>query len=154
MKMKVLTESGASADEIAGTSAQMDELKAQYAIDKRKIAELTEKIHGAEEKVSLFESRIEEVRAEARGNMASMMHQVSKSSKRVADYTARIGALDVTKKNLSYRVGAFLSRNADSDDPDVKPALKKYKNILSKIAQLRRSIRYHRILAGRDEDGA
>jgi hypothetical protein len=80
-----------------------------------------------------------------------MMNKVSKSSKLVADYTARIGSMETTKHSLCFKIGGFLSANSRSTDPDLKPVIKKYRNILSKIAELRVSIHRHRLLAGRDE---
>lgn len=153
LKLKVLTETGGDPDEIASVRAAMDELKTQYAVDKRGIAELTEQIREAEEKVGKIEGEIDALRQEARKRMAEMMNKVSKSSKLVADYTARIGSLDATKKALSYKVGSYLSKNANSTAPEIQPVLRKYRNILNKIAQLRQSIRYHRILAGREGRG-
>lgn len=150
LKLKVLSEAGGDPDELASVQAAMDVLKSQYAIDKREIADLTEKIRAAEEVVGEIEGEIDSLRREARGRMAEMMNKVSKSSKLVADYTARIGSLDATKKALGFKIGTYLSKHANSGSPEIQPVLKKYRNILSKIAQLRQSIRYNRILAGRE----
>ncbi len=150
LKLKVLTESGGDPTELAAVQTAMDTLKSQYAIDKRNVADLTEKIRAAEEIVDTIEKKIDTLRSEARQKMAEMMSKVSKSSKLVADYTSRIGALDATKKALGYKIGTFLSKHANSIEPELQPVLKKYKSIFLKIAQLRQSIRYNRILAGRE----
>ena len=150
MKLKALSADGASPDEIEQVEKAMDELKQQFALDKKRIAEFTATIRGSEERVAKIEQEIETSRNEARQSMAEMMNKVSKSSKQVADFTARIGSLEANKKTLCYQVGAFLSANHANSDADLKPVIRKYRNILSKTAQLRQSIKYHRILGGRD----
>jgi len=150
IKMKLLTDDGASADEIQAVQSEMDTLKLAYAKDKSQVEALTEKIHATEAEVARIEEEIESVRAEARTRMAEMMNRVSRSSKLVAEYTARIGSLESTKRALASKVGAFLSANHRSNDADLKPVVRKYSNILGKIQALRLSIRRHRLIAGRD----
>ena len=126
----------------------MDALKLEYAKNKREIETLTEKIHATEAEVARIEEEIEALRTEARTRMAEMMNRVSRSSKMVAEYTARIGSLESTKRELASKVGAFLSANYRSSDSDLKPVVRKYGNILNKIQALRVSIRRHRLIAG------
>ena len=152
IKFKLLDQEGAGPDKTTPVVRAMEKLKVQYGEDKKRITDLTNEIHGAEVRVQQIEEKIEIIRNDARKKMSEMMNRVSKSSKQVADFTARIGALEVTKHALCYKIGCFLSANYKSGDADLQPLMRKYRNILAKIQQLRQSIHYRRILAGRDAD--
>lgn len=150
IKLKVLTDEATSEAEISAVQAQMNELKLDYARDKKKVEALAENIRATEAEVAQIEQEIESLRTDARARMAEMMNKVSRSSKLVADYTARIGSLEANKRALATKIGAFLAANYKSTDPDLAPILRKYRNILSKIDALRSSIGRRRLLAGRN----
>ena len=114
-----------------------------------RIANLAAQVKQVETEVAKIEKQIAGRRDEARESMAEMMNRVSKSSKLVAEYTSRIGALESERKALAYRIGSFLSANFRSSSPTLRPILRKHRNLLGKIDNLRQSIHYHRVLAGR-----
>ncbi len=150
-KYKVFVDSGESQEQLSEIMNTLHELKEQYAKEKKEIAGITDEIHRLEEEANGIEDEIGEVRERARERLTAMMAEVGKSSNLVARHSAKIGAISRAKKDLMYQVGAFLSVNAESPSPEIRRALRKHRQMLSKIATLRRSIRYNKILSGREE---
>ncbi len=155
-KYKVLSDQGASADELNSVRADLEALKQRHTEESGLIEEKKRLIHGHEENALAVDDEIAKMREDAKGRISEMMSQVGKSSNLVAKHSAMIGSIDRQMKDLSLKVGQFLSEvsgdRRSSQDDDLRPVLMKHRQLLSKINALRKSVKYHRLLAGESAD--
>ncbi len=150
-KHKVLSGQGGTRQELDAIAIAMRELKSVYNDDRQRLADITAKIREAEAAATAVEQRIVARREESRQKLAAMMSELGKSSNVVAQHSARIGALERTRRDLVFAVGTFLSRNSQSKDPSIRAVVRKHRGIVAKISVLQQSINYNRILSGRVE---
>jgi chromosome segregation ATPase len=150
-KHKVLSEKGGTSEELDGIALAMRELKSVYNEDRKRLADITSRIREAEAAAVAVEKKIVARREESRQKLAAMMSELGKSSNVVAQHSARIGALERTRRDLVFAVGTYLSRNSQSKDPIIRPVVRKHRGIVAKISVLQQSINYNRILSGRVE---
>ena len=68
----------------------------------------------------------------------------------IAELSAKIGALENQKGEISFLVGQYLSNNLDSRDPAVQHALRPFRPLISRIKYLKASIQYNQRLARRN----
>lgn len=150
-KYKVLAGEGGNKEQLDSVVTELRKLKETYVIDKQHVAEITARIQHLEADAAKVVEEIERCRTDARKRLTTMMSEVGKSSSMVAKLSANIGALNRTKKDLIYRVGAFLGINADSKSPEIRKVISKGRGLISRISTLRRSIAFNRLLAGRPD---
>lgn len=152
MKVKVLQEEdesgGVYADEVGKTLASMEQIQVQLDRDEQVIAKRTAQLNAIEDEVEEIEEEIGLVKQEMARETAGVRTEIGRLSKQVAEVSAKIGALQNLKNDLSYEVGQFLSQNAYSRSPEVRGVLKKHRAIITKILYFRRSIDYHARLLG------
>jgi chromosome segregation ATPase len=151
MKIKVLREEDPAAygDEIRKTLVSMEQIQEQLDRDNGIISKRTAQLDSVENEVAKIEEEIDALKLEMARETADVRTEIGRLSKKVAEVSAKIGALQNLKNDLSYEVGQFLSQNAYSRNPVVRPVLKKHRAIISKILYFRRSIDYHvRLLGG------
>lgn len=95
------------------------------------------------------EKEIFNKRDEMRAETSNLVAEIGRSSKQVAEISAKIGAIENAKTELTFRVGQFLSQNLNSDDPKVRKVLTNHRSLVSKIIYLKQSIQYNTRLARR-----
>ena len=105
-------------------------------------------MNAVEEEVERIEQEIDTIKQEMARETAGVRTEIGRLSKQVAEVSAKIGALQNLKNDLSYEVGQYLSQNAYSRSPEVRLVLKRHRAIISKILYFRRSIDYHARLLG------
>ncbi|MEM9478418.1 MAG: hypothetical protein AAGA58_02020 [Verrucomicrobiota bacterium] len=156
-KFKVLNDQGVNEEELATVRAELEELQKRFAEETHLIEERTKLIHGHENEALNVDDEISELRDDAKGRISAMMTEVGKSSNLVARHSARIGALERQKKTLTLRIGQFIHEVSKDrramERPDIRVVLARHRGILSKIHSLRKSIKYHRLLGGVEDDG-
>ena len=150
MKVKVLQDDdeGGGGDEVSKTLAAMEQIQGQLDRDEAVISKHTAQLNAIEDEVEEIEEEIGRVRQEMARETAGIRTEIGRLSKQVAEVSAKIGALQNLKNDLSYEVGQFLSQNAYSRSPEVRGVLKKHRAIITKILYFRRSIDYHARLLG------
>ena len=94
----------------------------------------------------LDEKKLKDLKLNSRDQISVAMNKVSKSAKLVADYSAKIGAIESARKEIYLEIGSFLSTNENSNNPQITEVLDKNKLILDKIKGLKKSIKFHRSL--------
>jgi chromosome segregation ATPase len=152
-KLKVIRKhEGEASDlqvEIEKTKVAMAKLKQDFATDLASIQSKTETIEAIEKKVDEIEKEIVEAKTRVKEETAELANEVSKLSKQIAELSAKIGALENTKADFFYQIGHFLSNNIDSKDRTIREALRKHRQLVSRISYFRRSIAFNQRLARR-----
>jgi chromosome segregation ATPase len=136
-------------EEIEKTRLALVELKSAHEESKKLIEEKELEVKAVEESVGSVEQEIASKREQMKAETESLVAEIGRGSKSVAEYSARIGALENAKTELSFRIGQFLSQNLDSENPEIRKVLGNHRSIISKIIYLKRSIQYNTRLARR-----
>ena len=128
------------------TQNNIEILKDKYTQGRQKIGKLKLQIKENDQKVERAEKKLKDLKLNSRDQISVAMNKVSKSAKLVADYSAKIGAIESARKEIYLEIGSFLSTNENSNNPQITEILDKNKLILDKIKGLKKSIKFHRSL--------
>ncbi len=128
------------------TQKNIEILKDTYTQGRQKIGKLKLQIKENDLKVERAEKKLKDLKLNSRDQISAAMNKVSKSAKLVADYSAKIGAIESARKEIYMEIGSFLSTNENSNNPQITEVLDKNKLILDKIKGLKKSIKFHRSL--------
>ena len=128
------------------TQNNIEILKDSYTQGRQKIGKLKLQIKENDQKVERAEKKLKDLKLKSRNQISVAMNKVSKSAKLVADYSAKIGAIESARKEIYMEIGSFLSTNENSNNPQITEVLDKNKLILDKIKGLKKSIKFHRSL--------
>ena len=142
MNLKESGEKSATLD----TQNNIEILKDTYTQGRQKIGKLKLQIKENGLKVERTEEKLKDLKLKSRDKISTAMNKVSKSAKLVADYSAKIGAIESAKKEIYMEIGSFLSTNENSNSPQIIEVLDKNKLFLDKIRGLKKSIKFHRAL--------
>jgi chromosome segregation ATPase len=131
------------------TRGMIEIVRQSFDRDVAAIAERGERITRLEGEVEKTEKLIATEKENARQATADLQAEISKLSKRIAEYSAKIGGLENAKVEFHQTIGHYLSNHMDGSDAVVHSVLRKFGSLSSKIRHLRQSIAYNQRLARR-----
>ncbi|MEE2808133.1 MAG: hypothetical protein VYB73_02380 [Verrucomicrobiota bacterium] len=132
--------------EVLDTQKNIEHLKDAYTQGRQEIGKLKLQIKENDLKVERTEEKLKDLKIKTRNQISAAMNKVTKSAKLVADYSAKIGAIESAKKGIYMEIGSFLSANENTNNPKIIGVLDKNKLILDQIKGLKKSIKFHRVL--------
>ena len=150
-KLEVLKKQsdGDFAAEIDRTRQSLSALKEEHSKDLESIAQLEADVQKLELTVQGIDAEIAGLRDKHKAETADLVQEIGRRSKLIAETSARIGAVESQKNELSFQVGQYLSNQIDNPDPEVRKVLSRYVALINRIRHLRRSIQYNQRLARR-----
>ena len=128
------------------TQNNIENLKDEYTLGKQRIGKLKLQIKENDLRLERAERKIKDFKINTRDEISEAMNKVTKSSKLVADYSAKVGAIETAKKEICMKIGSFLSNDENSNNPQIIAVLNKNKLLMDKIKDLKKSITFHKIL--------
>lgn len=138
--------------EIEKTRLALVQLKAQHEELKKEIEAKEKEVASIEKSVQGVDGEIARQRQEMKDESADLVTEIGKLSKQIAELSAKIGSVENMKTDLSFKVGVYLCNNAEDDRPEIREVIGSYRQLVSKILYLRRSIQYNQRLARRGRD--
>lgn len=135
--------------EIDRTRQSLAKLKEEHSKDLEAISELEAEVQKLELTVQGIDAEVTGLRDKHKAETADLVQEIGRRSKMIAETSARIGAVESQKNELSFQVGQYLSNQIDNPDPEVRKVLSRYSGLINRIRHLRRSIQYNQRLARR-----
>ena len=150
-KLEVLKkqEEGDFSEEIEKTRHSLATLKDEHTQDLAAIASLEADVQRLELSVQGIDAEIAGLRERHKAETADLVQEIGKRSKLIAELSARVGAFEANKNELSFQIGQDLSNQIDLPEPAVRQVLSRYSPLVKRIKYLRRSIQYNQRLARR-----
>ena len=137
------------AEEIEKTRHSLAALKEEHTRDLAAIASHESDVQRLEMAVQGIDAEIAGLRERHKAETADLVQEIGKRSKQIAELSARVGALEASKNELSFQIGQYLSNQIDAPEPAVRQVLSRYGPLVKRIKYLRRSIQYNQRLARR-----
>ena len=122
-------------------------LKSKYTKERQRLANLNLSEKRAQSLIKKTENELHSFLDATRLKNSGIMNKVSKSSKDIAAYEAKLDALEGSKKKAFRKIGSFIFEKFQSDDPHIISLMKKLKLRPSEAVRLTRVIKHHSILA-------
>jgi chromosome segregation ATPase len=152
-KLEVLKkqEDASLSEEIEKTRQGLADLKLAHEDLKHHIETKEQEIRDLEVVVTEVERQIGKKRESMRQDSADLVAEIGRNSKLLAEISAKVGALENAKNELTFKMGQYLSNNLDSRDEEIRKILSSNEAspLISKIHYLRKSIQYNTRLARR-----
>lgn len=149
-KLEVLKKRGEEyAPEVEKTRSTLVRLKDEHTKDLAEIARLESDVERLEQGVQQVEADVAARREQLKLETTELVSEIGKRSKYIAELSARIGAVETRKGEISFLIGQFLSRHLDSRDPQIQQILGSFRPIVARIKSLKASIHYNQRLARR-----
>jgi chromosome segregation ATPase len=147
-KVRVISKQGEDMQgEIDKTREAMDRVKEEFDEELAQLKVKTDELAQMEMEIEVIDEQLSQGRGKQKESTSELSNEVGQLMKQVAELSAKIGALDAKKSEFYTIVGRHLSNNLDSKDPATRAVLRKHSALMSKIAQLRKSISYNQRLA-------
>ena len=137
------------AGEIDKTRHSLAALKDEHTRDLAAIASLESDVQRLELAVQGIDAEIAGLRERHKAETADLVQEIGRRSKQIASLSARVGAFEANKNELSFQIGQYLSNQIDAPDPAVRQVLSHYRLLVKRIKYLRRSIQFNQRLARR-----
>jgi chromosome segregation ATPase len=137
------------ASEVEKTRQALLTLKESHSTSLAEIAQREEEVTKLEQSVKRIDEEVASRRDALRAETTELVSDIGRRSKQIAELSAKIGAVDTQKGDISFRIGQFLSHHTASKDPAIRAVLQPYRPIVRRIEQLRASVQYNQRLARR-----
>lgn len=150
-KLEVLKKQteGNFSEEIERTRHSLAALKEEHTSDLAAMAALEADVQRLELTVQGMDAEIGGLRERHKSQTSDLVLEIGRRSKQIAETSARIGAVESQKNELSFQIGQYLSGQIDQADPEVRKVLGRFGPLVGRIRYLRRSIQYNQRLARR-----
>ena len=149
-KLEVLLKRGEEyGAEVEKTRAVLGRLRDEHAKDLEEITRRESDVERLEMGVLQIDKETTARRERLKAETTELVSSIGKRSKQIAELSARIGAVDAKKAEISFVIGQYLGRHLESRDPAVQEVLRPFRPIVGRIKDLRASIRYNQRLARR-----
>ncbi|MEM7146493.1 MAG: hypothetical protein AAF591_15260 [Verrucomicrobiota bacterium] len=148
LKRKVLIEQDENAPEAQTIYESLKSLKEEHIAKKQALADRKRDSIDAESEITNFNAELNDLQESVRQKTAGVTEDFNQLSRRVAQNRARIGALELTKNRAFVRIGRHLGLNRDAGGGELQIVCRNHRSMVSRIIRLRRSISFHRRLAG------
>ncbi|MEM8953772.1 MAG: hypothetical protein AAGD22_06450, partial [Verrucomicrobiota bacterium] len=148
LKRKVLLEQGDNNKEAGAILETLNSLKEEHLSKKQVLAERKKSALAAEAEVTSDTNDLNSLQESLRVKTSGVTEDFNQLSRSVALNRARIGALELTKNRAYVRIGRHLGLNRDVATGDLQAVCHNHRALISQIIKLRRSMGFHRRLAG------
>jgi chromosome segregation ATPase len=149
-KLEVLLKRGEEyGAEVEKTRSVLGRLRDEHAKDLEEITRRESDVERLEMGVLQIDKETTARRERLKAETTELVSSIGKRSKQIAELSARIGAVETKKGEISFVIGQYLGRHLDSRDAAVQEVLRPFRPIVGRIKDLRASIRYNQRLARR-----
>jgi chromosome segregation ATPase len=147
MKLEVLTQEGATPQQIAQVKSRLVTLKSEFAALKQRRLDIGQEIEVSDAKADAVSAELGEKKNEHRAHATEAFQVIGDANKEISALRAESGALEIQMQQLYTEIGRFVSRYA-AQDPACAAAVASHRGIVEVMQALRDSITLNHRLAG------